>query len=409
MQLRRLAALERQKLQDEYDELMKKIEALLSIVTNTSKILTVIKSELQQLTDTYGDNRRTIIHKNALGEISDEDVIANEGVIVALTKTGYIKRLPKAIFRTQRRGGKGVSGMTKKEQDELYLITSANTHDDLLIFTNQGRVFKIKVWDIPESSRTSKGQAIVNYINTNQGETIQALLPYPTNTTIDHFLTFTTEKGFVKRTTLSAFSNIKSNGLIAINLQKDDRLVWVKPTLGKDDILLITHLGKCIRFQEQQVRPTGRDTMGVKGIAIKGDDYVIAMETISPETEPIVKGRRKTFRDILVITENGLGKRTPISEYPLQKRSGQGVKVAEVTAKTGPIAAALMVTHNTDQIIITTKEAVAIKLPNKNIPQLQRPTQGVILMRFAKQGDRVAAVTSLEKEEEGSGDPSASV
>lgn len=402
MQLRKLAALERQKLQDEYDALMKRIDFLLSIITKPAEILKVIKTELKRLVDDYGDDRRTKINKNALGTISDEELINAEEVIVALTKTGYIKRMPKGTFKTQRRGGKGVAGMTKKEQDEMYLLTSANTHDDLLIFTNQGRVFKIKVWDIPESSRTAKGSSIVNFINTNQNEAIQALLPIPTEKEDlkNKFLTFTTEKGYVKRTVLSAFQNIKSNGLISINLQKDDRLVWVKPTLGQDEILLITHLGKCIRFKESEVRPTGRDTMGVKGIAIKGDDYVIAMETITKVTEPPVKGRRKVFTDILVITENGLGKRTPISEYPAQKRSGQGVKVAEITQKTGPVASALMVTHNTDQVIITTREAVTIKLPVKNIPQLQRPTQGVILMRFAKVGDTVSAVASLEKEVE---------
>ncbi len=407
MQLRRLAALERQKLQDEYDELMKRINTLITLISDTHMILSTIKEELSAVCDKYDDGRRTKVHSAPVGEISDEDLIANEETIVTLTKTGYIKRMPPSTFRSQRRGGKGVSGMTKKDEDEVYLLTSAYTHDNLLVFSNKGRVFKLKVWDLPEGSRTGKGQAIINLINIEQGETIQALLTMSekVENSQEDFFFCTTQKGTVKRTSVKQFQNIKSNGLIAVKLTPDDQLVWVKKTSGKEDILLVTHEGKSIHFPEGEVRPTARDTMGVRGVLLTKEDYVICMESFLPQVARPDDKRRKFFRDLLVITEKGLGKRTPLEEYPIQRRGGQGVKVAELTDKTGTIAAAMTVTQDIDEIVITTREAVAIKLPVKNIPQLKRPTQGVILMRFAKPGDKVSAVATLEKE--GPTEPSA--
>lgn len=400
MQLRKLAALERQKIQDEYDALMKKIETLINIITHPDKILTVITDELKELTASYGDKRKTKVHRNAVGEFSQEDLIPNEETIITLTQTGYIKRMPRNIFKSQRRGGKGVTGMTTKETDEIKLMASATTHDNLLIFTSKGRVFKLRVWDLPEGSRVAKGQAIVNLINITQDESIQAMLALPENLDIlgEQYLFFTTHKGSVKRTQIKAFQNIKSNGLIAIKLASDDQLVWVKQTSGKDHILIVTHHGQSIRFGEGDVRPTGRDTMGVRGITLKNTDYVVISEAFPEKFEKMTDGRRKSFHDILVITQNGIGKRTSIEEYPLQKRSGQGVKVAALNNKTGNIAAAFMVDQDSDQVVITTKEAQAIKLPIKNIPQLKRPTQGVILMRFAKPGDGVVSATALDKE-----------
>ncbi len=401
MQLRRLAALERQKLQDEYDALMKKIETLVSIITHPDKILGVIKDELKVLEETFGDKRKTKVHKNAVGEFSQEDLIPDEETIITLTQTGYIKRMPRNIFKSQRRGGKGVTGMTTKETDEIKLLVSASTHDNLLIFTSKGRVFKLRVWDLPEGSRVAKGQAIVNLVNTTQDESIQAMLALPEHLDIgEQYLFFTTRKGSVKRTQIKAFQNIKSNGLIAIKLAADDKLVWVKQTSGSDHILIVTHAGQSIRFPETDVRPTGRDTMGVRGITLKGDDFVVISEAFPASFEKATDGRRKVFHDILVITEKGIGKRTQITQYPLQKRSGQGVKVAALSPKTGQIAAAFMVDQDDDQIVITTREAQAIKLPIKNIPQLKRPTQGVILMRFAKSGDSVVSAAALDKEEE---------
>lgn len=399
MQLRRLAALEQEKIKAEYEELMKKIDELVFILKNPSKVLEIIVSELKQLKKDYGDERRTVVHSNPVGEFSQEDLIPNEETIVTLTKTGYIKRMPKNTFKSQRRGGKGVAGMTTKEEDELNIITACNTHDNLMVFTSHGKVFQLKTWELPEGSRTSKGQAIINLIDIEQDETVQAILPVPDqlDKVGDEYFFFTTRKGMVKRTQISRFKNIKSNGLISISLQKEDKLVWVTQTQGKDQILLVTHLGKSIRFPESDVRPTGRDTQGVRGISLKGDDYVVSMEAFAEKKQTPADKRRKVFRDLLIITEKGMGKRTPLEQYPTQKRGGQGVKAATLSSKTGNIAAAMVVDQNTDQIVITTKKAQAIKLPNKNIPQLKRPTQGVILMRFAKSDDSVAAATQLDK------------
>ncbi len=401
MQLRRLAALERQKIEDEHKQLIQLIKEITAILIKPEKVLHIIKEELQELSKIYGDTRRTKIIKSKVGEFSEEDLVPDEKTIVTLTKSGYIKRMPLGTFKSQRRGGKGVSGMKVKESDEISLLADARTHDQLLVFTNKGRVFSLKVWELPEGVRTSKGQAIINLINIDTDETIQSILTLSNKDTKDKdsFLFFTTRKGTVKRTLLSEYTNIKSNGLIAIKLNKDDSLLWVNQTKGENHILLVTNQGKSIRFSETNVRPTKRDTMGVRGINLKKEDYCVAMECFAPKIKIPKDGRKKNFRDLLIVTTKGMGKRTPLEQYPAQKRGGQGLKVSEVTKKTGNIAAAHLVDQNSDQLIITTTQAQAIKLPVKNIPQLQRPTQGVILMRFAKTEDTVAAVTCLDKKE----------
>ncbi len=398
MQLRRLAALERQKVKDEYDELMSQIEDLLSIITNPKKILKVIQKELKEVVKKYGDDRKTKVHLNPIGEFQQEDLIPSEDCIVTLTKTGYIKRMSTGTFRSQRRGGKGVSGMTKREADELNIILSANTHDHLLIFTDQGQVYQIRVWDIPEGTRKAKGQAIINLIEITPEEKVQTIMAVPKTLDKigeDYFL-FATKQGMVKRTQIKEYENIKRNGLIAINLKKGDELIQVKKTSGKDHILLVTKKGKSIRFEEKDVRDTGRDTMGVKGINLKKGDYVLALETFNAKPPKPDDKRRKFFRHLLIVTENGLGKRTPLKQYPTQNRGGQGVKVANISKKTGEIAGAEKVSHNTEFIILSTKSAQAIKLPLKNIPELKRPTQGVILMRL-KKSDKVTAVTRIDE------------
>jgi len=401
MQLRRLAALERQKIEEEHKQLLQFIKELTLILIKPEKVLQIIKEELEELSKVYGDARRTKIVKSKVGEFSEEDLVPNEKTIVTLTKSGYIKRMPLGTFKSQRRGGKGVSGMKVKDSDEISLLADAYTHDQLLVFTNKGRVFTLKVWELPEGTRISKGQAIINLINIDTDETIQSILPLSSKNAEDKksFLFFTTKKGTVKRTLLSEYTNIKSNGLIAIKLNKIDSLLWVNQTKGENHILLVTNQGKSIRFSETDVRSTKRDTMGVRGINLKKDDYCVAMECFSPKVEKLKDGRKKSFRDLLIVTTNGMGKRTPLEQYPNQKRGGQGLKVSEVTKKTGNIAAAHLVDQKTDQLIITTTQAQAIKLPVKNIPQLQRPTQGVILMRFAKSDDTVAAATCLDKKE----------
>ena len=399
MQLKKLAHLEREKLQNEYDELMKRVKFLIAVLKDPQKVLQIIKDELKGLSETYGDARKTKVYKNAVGEFSEEDLIANEETIITLTKTGYIKRMPIDTFKSQRRGGKGVAGMTVKDTDEVNLLTAANTHDSLLVFTSKGKVFSLKTWELPEGSRISKGQAIINLINIDTDETIQSLLPVSKEVFASKtFLFFTTKKGTVKRTKIGDYQNIRNNGLIALKLEAGDQLVWVNKTIGTDHILLVTKEGKSIRFPEGDVRPTGRDTMGVRGILLASDDYVVAMKSFDPKTISEDK-KKKIFTDLLIVTEKGMGKRTPLTQYPTQKRGGQGVKVAEVTDKTGLIANALSITEKDIELLITTREGQAIKLPIRNIPQLQRSTQGVILMRFGKTGDFVAAVATVSESE----------
>ena len=399
MQLRRLAALERQKIEAEYEEIMKTIDKLVAILKDPKKVFQIIKGELDKLALDYPEKRRTQIVAAAPGSLSEEDLIPSEETIVTLTKSGYIKRMPLSTFRTQKRGGKGVSGMTIKDTDEIQLLTNANTHDRLLVFTSKGKVFALKVWELPEGSRISKGQAIINLINIETDETIKSILPMPRQVEKNRFLFFTTKAGVVKRTALLKYENIKSNGLIAIKLQNDDNLVWVNQTSGSDHILLVSKDGKSIRFHESDVRPTDRDTQGVRGILLKNDDYVISMDVFGPE-EPVSTDKRvKLFRDLLIVTEKGMGKRTPLPEYPVQNRSGQGLKVCETTDKTGKLAGALLVDQNSEVLLITTSQGQAIKLPIKNIPRLGRATQGVILMRFAKDSDSVAAVTTVSDSE----------
>ncbi|MDP3955474.1 MAG: DNA gyrase subunit A [bacterium] len=401
MQLRKLAHLERQKIEDEYNAVCKTIEFLVDLLAHPEKILDVISTELIALKNKYGDDRRTRVFPQKLGEFQEEDLIPSEETIVTITQTGYIKRLPRSTFRTQRRGGKGVTGMKTKEEDAISQILTANTHDNILFFTDKGRVFQLRVWDLPETSRQAKGQAIINLINIEQGEQIQSVLVNSKKNIADQkFLLLVTNKGTVKKTNIEDYKNIRTSGLIAIKLTSGDSLCWARFTSGEDHLLLISHEGKSIKFSEKDIRPTARDTMGVRGILLKKDDFVIGMEVLPSKIILPQDKRKKVFNDILVIMERGVGKRTDISEFPLQKRGGMGVKVAEITLKTGKVSCARMVSEQIEQMIITSRDAQVIKLPIKNIPRLSRATQGVILMRFTNPQEIVAAVTCLEKEEE---------
>ena len=399
MQLRRLAALERRKIEEEYEQTAKLIKYLSGLLTQPTKILKVIKDELLKIKEQYKDERRTKVYRQKLEEFSEEDLVPSESCLITITKTGYIKRLPVGIYRSQRRGGKGVRGMATKETDEVAQLLTGNTHDQVLFFTNKGRVFSIRAWEIPDSSRISKGQAVINLLNIDQGEQVHSVLNLPENLKEEKFkyLLMVTKNGVVKKTNLAKFSNIRSSGLIAIKLNRGDELRWVKPTSGTDHVLLVSHDGKSIRFEEKDVRPTGRDTVGVRGIRLKKEDCVVGMEVFSAQQAKIKDRRRRFFRDVLVIMENGLGKRTGIKAHPVQKRGGIGVKVANVTKKTGKIVESLLVDQNISQVVITSKRGQVIKLPLKNIPRLGRDTQGVILMRFSKPEDSVAAVTCLTK------------
>lgn len=396
MQLRRLAALEREKIEKEYEEIKKLIDTLMTILKDPQKVLNIIIKELTELRANYGDARRTKIYKSALGEISEEDLVAKEETLITVTKTGYIKRLSANSYRAQRRGGKGVIGMTTKEEDEIEHLISATTHDTILFFTNKGRVFGIKAWEIPETSRQAKGQALVNLLNLEQGEEIKSILPLGKDSGIKN-LVMATKSGLIKKTNIDQFENLRASGLIAIKMRGEDQLVSVHATMGNSHIMLLSRGGKSIRFPEANVRPMGRATTGVTGIKLEKGDEVIGME-VFPEKEARVEDKRKkVFRDILTISERGLGKRTKVHLFPVQKRAGKGLKAAVVNQKTGNLKTAMMVTQNIDQVIITSIRGQVIKLPLRNIPQLGRATQGVILMRFADKSDSVAAAAVLEK------------
>ncbi len=401
MQLRRLSALERQKIEDEYNALMVRINELLALLKDPKAILATITKELKELKDIYGDPRKTKVIKGKLGEFSEEDLVAAEDNLVAITRDGYVKRMPVNTYRTQRRGGKGVVGMTTKDTDEIMHMTVANTHDFALFFTNTGKVYSMRVFELPEGSRTAKGQAIINLLNIEQGEMVQAVLAVGKDLWKDkgHFITMATRNGMVKKTPLSEYESIRQSGKIGISLRDNDQLIKVEISRGQNYIILVTKGGKSIKFKETDVTATGRDTMGVKGMTLKAGDAVIAMETVEITPPKPDDKRRKFFREILAVTEHGLGKRTDVSEYPEQKRGGQGVKVAELSERTGDIAAVRMVTEDDEQVVITTKQAQVIKLPLKNIKVLGRSTQGVILMRPAP-GDVVTSVTTLQDAEE---------
>ncbi len=381
MQLRRLAALERQKIEDELAMIRETIAYLEDLLSHPEKVLGVIKTELLHLKEKFGDERRTKVIKGKVGEFSEEDLVPNDPMIVTVTKTGYVKRLSPSAYRAQARGGKGVNGMTTKEEDEIEHLISASAHDNILFFTDKGKVYQTKVYELPESSRTTKGQAIVNIINIAQGETVQSILSYSQTS---NFVFLATRKGTVKKTKVEEFANIRKNGLTAIKLEAGDELVWARLTTGKDEVILVTHQGKSIRFSETEAKAQGRDTIGVRGIKLSKDDYVVGMETVKEG-------------ELLVVSEKGIGKRTEMSQFPKQKRAGSGVKAMQITPKTGSLVTARAVDENVDQLILTSAKGIVIKLPLTSVPKLSRATQGVILMRFSDKSDHLAAVATLEK------------
>lgn len=395
MQLRRLAALERQKIDDEYNDVENNIANLTATITVPEKMVGVIKSENKEITEKYADSRLTKIYVKGLEDFSDEDLIPNEETLLTLTRGGYIKRVPIETYRTQNRGGVGVMGMSTKSEDEVENMLFVDTHDDLLIFTNKGRCFKIKVWDVNESSRQSKGQAIVNLINIIQGETVQTVLPVSKNNPAKYIL-LATKQGVIKKTAIDKFKNIRQSGLASIKLDPHDELICARLTSGNDQIFMVTYNGKCIRFNESDCRPMGRHTRGVKGLTLKENDYLVSIDVLpqSIAAAKEEKSGKKFFRHLLIITENGVGKRSDVYLYPLQKRGGVGVKVSNLSSKTGNIAAAVVVTEKDEQILFMSKKAVTIKLPLKDIPTLSRNTRGVILMRL-KNDDKVSTMTVL--------------
>jgi DNA gyrase subunit A len=393
MQLRRLAALERQKIEDELAMIRETIAYLEDLLAHPQKILKVVKDELNKLKEKYGDERRTRVFKSKVGEFSEEQLIANEDVIITMSESGYIKRLPRGTFKMQERGGKGVIGMTTKEEDTIDKIVSAQTHDNMLFFTDRGRVYQVRVWDIPETSRQAKGQAVVNLINIESGEKVTSVLTYSLKRDEQKesgvkFILMATKHGTVKKSKLTEYENIRRSGLVAIKLEKDDELTWARITSGTDDILLVSHEGKSIRFNETEVRHTARDTMGVRGILLKGTDFVVSVDVINDETKKA---------DFLTLMEKGIGKKTAIKDFPKQKRGGQGVKVADIKDRTGKVVVSQIVPTDTDSVILTSMKGQVVKLPINSVPRLGRATSGVILMRFADKSDTIAAATCLTK------------
>lgn len=393
MQLKRLAALERQKIEDEYKAIQNTIVQLIHLLSDPKKILQALVKENQEIIDLYGDERRTKVIKSRVGEFNEEDLIADESTVITLTDSGYVKRLSPDAFRSQSRGGKGAKGLNMKAEDVLMSIVTCTTHDQLFLFTNQGRVFTMKAFEIPEATRIAKGTAIVNLLNLKPDEKVLSIVIVNEEKDRDKYITLATKKGLVKKTAVKLYDNIRQSGIVAITLNQGDELVWGKVTTGKDNIMLITHDGKSIRFSETEVKSSQRDTKGVKGITLKANDYVIGVEVFRDDPEVFKEN------SLMIITENGMGKRTLLEQYPMQKRSGLGVKVSEITKRTGQVAAAKLISDRHEEIVISTKTGKAIKMPisKKSIPTLTRPTQGVILMKLDDK-DQIAAVALTVEE-----------
>ena len=388
MRLQQLADLERLKIEEELKEKRNLIKALQAILKDNKKILQIIKDELEDLKKRFGDERRTKVVKGELGKFTTEDLIPNEPTVVIVTNDGYIKRLPPDTFKVQSRGGKGVIGATTREEDIVEHLFSTNTHADLMFFTSRGRVFQLKAYEIPAATRTAKGQAIVNFLQLAPEEKVSAVL---SNDSIEVFkyLVMVTKKGVIKKTGLDKFTNVRRSGLTAIKLNDGDFLEWVKPSTGKDNIILVTAQGQAIRFKEENIREMGRGAAGVHGIRIKkSNDEVIGMDIIDG-------GKAGTDEQLLVVSDCGFGKRTPLKEYKIQGRGGSGIKTASVTTKTGALTAAFIVNAklvNEDLVIISNKGQI-IRLPLKSVSIIGRATQGVRLMKLKEEGDQVASVT----------------
>ena len=391
MRLRALTGLEREKLEAEYKELMDKISYLKAILADEKKLLGVIKDELLVISQKYGDERRTALGRD-VDEVTDEELIERENIVIAMTKLGYIKRMPEDLFKAQNRGGKGIRGMQTIDEDYIENLIVTTTHNYLMFFTNTGRVYRLKGYEIPEAGRTARGVAIVNLLQLQAGEKITAVIPLKSYED-GKYLFMATRNGMVKKTDILEYQNVRKTGLTAIVLRDNDELIEVKATNGDDDIFLITKKGMSIRFNEKDVRQTGRTSMGVKGIHLGKDDIVISMQMSS-------QGEK-----ILLVTENGMGKRTLISEFNVQNRGGKGVKCYKITEKTGDLVGAKIVTDENDVMIITT-EGIIIRTSCDGISTLGRVTSGVKIINLNYDNNvKVASMTEVQKEEFDDEDP----
>lgn len=384
MRLQRLTGLEREKIEEEYQDLIKLIAELKAILASEEKVLEIIREELTDIKDKFNDQRRTEIISGNFGDIEDEDLIPEENIVISLTHHGYIKRLPATTYKSQRRGGRGVQGMGTNEDDFVEHLLTTSTHNTILFFSNKGKVYRLKGYEIPEYSRTAKGIPIINLLEIEKDEWINAVIPVE-EFLDDWFLFFTTKEGIVKRSPLSSFANIRKGGLIALNLREDDEVISVGLTDGLKEIMIGTKGGMLIRFNETDVRSMGRLATGVKGITLNDDDQVIGMEIVEENV------------DVLVVTRYGYGKRTPLVEYRMQSRGGKGIKTCNITEKNGPLSAVKAVKGDEDLMLIT-ENGVVIRMAVESISITGRNTQGVKLIRL-DENQVVSTVAKVEREE----------
>lgn len=385
MRLQRLTGLEREKIEEEYNELIKLIEELKGILANEEKVLDIIREELEEIKERFNDERRTEIIATGLEAFEDEDLIPKENIVITLTHKGYIKRLPVSTYRSQKRGGRGIQGMGTNADDFVEHLLTTCTHDTILFFTNKGKVYRAKGYEIPEFGRTAKGLPIINLLEIDQDEWINAIIPV-SGFVDDWFLFFATKEGICKRSPLSQFSNIRNSGLIALHLREGDELISVHLTDGTKDIVIGTKNGMLIRFHEQDVRSMGRTATGVKGITLEKNDEVVGMEVLDPGV------------DVLVVTENGYGKRTHESEYRIQTRGGKGLKTCNITPKNGSVVSVKAVRGDEDLMIIT-GNGVLIRMDVNDISSMGRNTVGVKLIKL-DENEHVSTVALVEKEEQ---------
>lgn len=380
MQLRRLQGLERDKIEDELKQLHELIKKLEAILASEQEILNVVKAELLAMKDKYGDERRSKIINHELGKFSDEELIPEEESVILLTSENYIKRTLVSDYRRQNRGGKGKRGMTTKEEDVIDQVVQASTHDYLLFFTNMGRIFRLKAYEVPAASLSAKGVAAVNLLQLQPEEKITAIIKHEKNANDDGYLFMATQKGTVKKTLVKDYANVRTNGLIAIKLDEGDELRWIKRTSGDNDVIISTSAGQAIRFNEKDTRPMGRSARGVRGVRLRPNDSVVGMD--------IVTGDDQT---LLVVSEKGFGKRTKVSNFPSHKRGGVGIKAAVVTAKTGPIISVQTIDPEVTEALLVSQNGQTIRLSLSDIKLLGRTTQGVTIMRLSD-GDAVSSI-----------------
>ena len=380
MQLRRLQGLERDKIEEELKQLHELIKKLEAILADENEILRVVKEELLAMKEKYGDERRSKIINHELGKFSDEELIPEEESVILLTSENYIKRTLVSDYRRQNRGGKGRRGMTTKEEDVIDQVVQASSHDYLLFFTNMGRIFRLKAYEVPAASLSAKGVAAVNLLQLQPEEKITAIIKHEKNANEDGYLFMATKKGTVKKTPVKDYANVRTNGLIAIKLDEGDELRWIKRTTGENDVIISTSAGQAIRFNEKDTRPMGRSARGVRGVRLRPNDSVVGMD--------IVTGDDQT---LLVVSEKGFGKRTKVSNFPSHKRGGVGIKAAVVTAKTGPIISVQTIDPEITEALLVSQSGQTIRLGLSDIKLLGRTTQGVTIMRLSD-GDAVSSI-----------------